>query len=190
MTQSPAVPPTIPGALPSPKTRWPKVLGVISVILGILGVLGGVWNLVFQEFIGGFTMGQTQAEQQALQGMRDFARWNLAYGLVGAVVAAALLVAGIGLIKRRRMGAQWAKGWAIAKMVLVIGGAVLAVLMQQGVMAAAQQSPGSPAMMGSIMAAMTVVTVVFALAWGWALPLFVLIWLGRAKIREEVSTWP
>jgi len=36
---------------------------------------------------------------------------------------------------------------------------------------------------------MIVVTLVFGLAWGWALPVFLLIWLSRGKIKNDVAGW-
>jgi hypothetical protein len=110
-----------------------------------------------------------------------------ALNLIAAVL---LLPAGIGLLKRRLWGVRLTRTWARVKMVMVVGVAALTYVMQQQMWAAMtkQNAPGSP--FGPMEGVMVATAVVFALVWGWALPVFMLIFLSRRKVKEHIDTWP
>ena len=50
---------------------------------------------------------------------------------------------------------------------------------------------GNPATRGAggMMDVMAAVSVLFMLAWGWALPAFMLVWFALRKIRAETAAW-
>jgi len=36
---------------------------------------------------------------------------------------------------------------------------------------------------------MSVVGAVIGIAWGWCLPIFMIIWFMRPKVRRDIATW-
>lgn len=189
----PAAPPTAPiPAAPKPAV-WPTVLGVVMIVFGAGGVLLGGWGAVVNLFLIDFFAGLGgQGNPAAATAMRD---WSLPMGLLSLVNAAAaglLLAAGIGMVRRRRWSIRAATLWAWIKIVLVVLGAVAAVFMQRVQFEAMTQNAanGPAAMPRGVMVGVLVVIGLFTVAWGWALPIFTLVWLRLAGSRREIATWP
>lgn len=111
--------------------------------------------------------------------------------VAGLLVAAMLAVGGLRLIRRRRSSAGLLQLWAVIKMVLVVIGSVIgarvsAASLQAGMGAGAGAGAGLPPGFGSTM---MIVGLVFGVLWGWALPVFCLVWLRREKIQAEMAAW-
>ena len=176
-------------------SSWPTVVGIVGIVFGALGVLGGligaVSSLLTDSIMRSVAPG-IAAGQPDVQAMLDVAtRWKgltLALAVVGLAVAAILLVGGIQLVRRRQNSIKNLRIWAAAKMLLVVANAILGVLIQQATFKVMQQTlrASVPAGFGSMIA---VFSVVFGLVWGWALPVFLLIWFARQKIKDEVTSW-
>ncbi|UCD29964.1 MAG: hypothetical protein JSV03_05675, partial [Planctomycetota bacterium] len=100
---SPGVPPTVPGemVMPAPTSTWPTVVGIIAIVLGALGILGGIWGAVFSLFGPITIMPMPQSQTMFEEAMRDSIVWAMVSGLLGMGAAILLLVAGIGVVKRR-----------------------------------------------------------------------------------------
>lgn len=108
----------------APRTRWPTVFGVISIIYAIIGLscatLQGAWlgamDFIPEIFRGGVSMPL---------GVR------LAFlGLLAPVfvLGIMLLSGGIGLVRRRRSSIGLLKKWVIGRIVMLIIGAVVYVM--------------------------------------------------------------
>lgn len=180
-----------PNAVPSPRSTWPVVLGVIAIVLGAAGVLSGALSAVFTLFANSMistlpaparanpeAMAQMEAIRSAVQA------WSgLLVGsqLARTAVAAALVAGGILLVQRKRAALRTLNIWAVLQLIVVpVRMAAGYLIIQQ----AASQMPipgGGPVLM--------TVALGFGVLWGWAFPVFMLIWLGRTRIREEVKTW-
>lgn len=194
----PAIPlaPPIPAHEIRPRpSRWPKVIGVISVVLGSLGVLGGICGTLAMV-VGQGVMTLAAQQQQgasAVQAMQDQTSFTVLSLLTGLLLALFLLVAGVVLICRRRRGVTLLKVWAVCRIVAVGVGSVIGYfvgvaqmeVMQQTTMGSNQPPPG----MASFITGGMILLFVLGLLWGWAWPIFVLIWLRRQKIRDDYSTW-
>lgn len=82
-------------------------------------------------------------------------------------------------------------------MLLVVYSSIIGFLVQQAQMEAMQrmleEDPNTAGMMpgffGTLMAIIGPVIFVFAIVWGWALPIFMLIWFSRRKIKAEIAQW-
>lgn len=81
--------------------------------------------------------------------------------------------------------------WGLAKAVHAMPATIIQVMLQNEAMNAAQTQAGggAAAIVGPPQAILIGVTIVISLAWLWALPAFVLIWLWRPVIRAECATW-
>jgi hypothetical protein len=183
----------VPGAVPVDDARWPKVIGIVSIVFGSLGVLTGC-SAIASGFMMSLFMGVMPADarnQPAMVAMRDWAPWTGAVGAAKSIVAVGLLVGGILLLQKKRGGARLLVAWAIARMAVAVFDTAVTYFMQSQVMAtAAGQAntppPGVPPGFFTMMAAFSAV---FALAWGCALPIFVLVWLNLPFARAEVDRW-
>jgi len=180
----PAVPPTTPGALP-PKVlllKWPKVLGVIAIVLGVLGVLSAAWGMTGGDVMSGF---MRNAPPEVLAQTERIRGWMITANALGLPLALLLLVAGIGLCNRRRWGVATARTWAVLDILLVVFGMAITWLLLQ----ASFQSNPPIAGGGSFMPVPQVVGMVCGMVGGLAPPVFMLIWLSRGKIKAETTTW-
>ncbi len=188
-------PPSDPAEVP-PST-WPTVIGVIAIVLGGLGALFGCLGAFSPLFMGMMQSVVPEGQVTGLEGMMDWAVWLVAVSIVSMLIAVLLLVAGIGITKRRAWGPKVALVWAGLKMIFVIVHSVASYLIQiaqfeamQEAMANDQNMPaGMGALMGSLMQAFGIFGLLIGVLWGWALPVFLFIWFARKKIRTETAGW-
>lgn len=173
-----------PYAPPAPV--WPTVIGVIGVVLGagaLLITLGslGMSLVMMQSTTGTSTIPMPQFNDQWMP-------WTIVSTLLTCAAAILLLVAGIGIAKRLAWGPRLAKVWAVLKLVVVAAGVVIGFQMQREAMEAMSQSAGSSPV-GNAETMVVGLMMCAGLVWGWALPVFLLIWFSRASVKEQVSKW-
>lgn len=190
-------PPIDAGEIPQQPSAWPKVIGVITIIFGSLAILQGCVGAVSSLFMSSLSA-IVPAEQAAVyDAMEDLKPWMIIGAVLALGLGILLLVAGIGLVRRRAWSPTACMVWAGIKMVFVVGYTILGDMAQQAQFEAMQemmqQDPNMPAampaMMGSFMQVFGVFTIVLGILWGWALPVFLLIWFARSKIKAEVAGW-
>ncbi|MBN1513150.1 MAG: hypothetical protein JXB13_14135 [Phycisphaerae bacterium] len=186
-------PPLTPTAYPAPAqpTSWPKVLGIICIVFGGLGILGGVWGIlspVFNEWLASLMPPQQQAAMEEAAKVNPY---PVATSLFMLAIAALLLAGGIGLVRCHGHAIGLLRGWAVIKIFWVIVGTFVGLHMTRELMEEMQKQTGSGPVPGmeAIMTAGFVFGVVVGILWGCALPVFVLIWFSRRKIRNEVASW-
>ncbi len=184
----PSIPPTMPGPLPAPgvRTTWPTVIGVIAIILGVFGTLGNVWGIVAASFMPQM---MSSAPPDVVDQMKQMQGMTVKISMLSLPIPILLLAAGIGLVNRRRWGVSLAKGWAVLKMLLVVVSMGLTWHMQDAMFTNATATSGMPANAAGVFGIIKVFSVIFTLAWGWAFPVFLLIWMARARIKAEVASW-
>ncbi len=178
--QTPAAmtPPTEPGDAPERRSRWPTVIGIIAVVFGALGVfdecLDQVSNMFFAS-LGDSTQGMSEEDKAEFEAMRQYAVPTVIMTVVGTVLSAWLLVAGIGVLRRRPWSRGAAVGWAVAKILYTIPLSVLGYFIIKAQFEAME--PIWAAVWGC------------STLWAWALPLFLIIWFRRAPVKTEVERW-
>jgi len=190
--QQPSAPPTAPGPITElrGKASWPTIIGIIAIVFGAGGMLGallGSASMIFGELL---TMPGIFGQPAMPEG-----GWRLLFAALLAVsffVALMLLFGGIYLNYRLKRGARLCKVWAVTKVILVVISTVLGFVNAPATMreAMAAQPGGSPPFGDAFIYAMMGVGICFGLVWGWALPVFMLIWFSRKKIKAEVAEWP
>lgn len=199
----PAAPPTSPPFIAPRREQWPSVVGIIAIVLGAIGVLSSVWNALGMLLVSAVASGQGAPADNAPPAssldvsavFRSMEYWTgslVAINLLLGGLAVLLIVAGIGLLRRRRRGAAWMVRWSILRIIAGIAFAVVSALMQRDQINAMAGSPNDPAAsavlrMGPLM---IVVTAVFALVWTMTFPVFVLVWMGRGTVRKTIASWP
>ena len=118
---SPAVSPDLPPALPSPV---PKVFGIIHICYAVLGGVGAFFGLIAMFAMkmlaekGGEEFKEIQPIVEAYSGMASYMYVDVALKLLLGVL---LLVAGIGLLKRKAWAIKLSVVWAVSRMIIAAG---------------------------------------------------------------------
>ena len=184
----PVAPPTQPGTIASPQrpANWPTAIGTIAIVFGTLGTLGGLLGALSPVTIAIFSEFMLPGQEEGLQ---QTMAWSVAYGIGGMIIAILLLIAGIRLRSRRRQAVVLIRTWAIVKILLSVGGTVIGYQSVQLQMEAIQNDPSSPIMNTGIMGTFGMVGMVVGLLWAFVLPVFMLAWFARKKIKSETESW-
>ena len=173
-------------------STWPRTLGILAIVFGALAVLGGVLTAVGQIFSEQFAKMAPEGQRAAMTSLEQWKSWIVTEQVLRVALGVLVIVAGAWVMQRRPKGVKWMHIWSGLKIVLVIGALALGLQTVDVQVAAMQQSvqgtqtPMSPAMMKTV----AQFSLGLALLWGAALPVFMLIWFGRQRIKNEVSSWP
>lgn len=172
--------------------QWPTIIGVIAVIFGSLGALGGCMGSVMMPLMPKLNEMLSEVvpkgRSTGLEAFDEVGPWLSALSLVSILIALLLLVGGIGLLRRRPRSAGVCRTWAVVKMLFVVVNAYVGMIVQVRNFEAMQADPNMP-MFSGFADIMGVMVFIFTLLWGWALPIFLLIWLARRSVRDEIATW-
>lgn len=110
-------------AEPQP-SRWPTVIGVISLIYALGGLLCqtslGAWVILGDRLPEVWRAGMTLPPALKVMAMIQ--------AFLGLIVGTILLVGAVNLLRRRRSGVKMLKTWAFARVLLVLLSAVITVL--------------------------------------------------------------
>ncbi len=176
------------------RPAWPTVIGIIAVVLGGLGVVGGLWGTIGPLLAGLLSPQVAPTERPTFEVTQQWRAWTIPLSLLSSMVAAGLVLAGITLLRRRAQARQMCLIWAAAKLALVIAStAIYYRIARQIVELTAEQAAHAPriaSVAGRQFAELeATVGLSFGVAWGVALPIFLLIWFTRDHTREEVARW-
>lgn len=188
-------PPAQAAALPTAESRWPGVIGTISIVYGIVGMGCGFCGS------GGFALQIAQAmtfditTPPVLIAVTSF---NL---FVMFMLGIYLLTGGIGLTRRSRKGLARVRRWAMIRLVwavisLGIGIALLgttvdwSMAIQEAAAEQAQQQ-GAPsfAMDERMTTTMTLASTAIMAIIASIYPLFLMLFLSRDRVTEEAAEW-
>lgn len=193
-------PPQYGGDIPTQPSSWPTVLGVLLIVLASLGLMSNVCGGIAAVFMPALMsqMGSTGQDDAVIKAQMDMASKYMAFNLANAsiliVLGVILLIGGIGLLRRRRSAAGKVKLWAIGRMIWSLPAAYMTYLitadtlkvMQQ---AAADNNQPMPAGVTVLFDALGPISAVVNLFMWCAVPVFVLIWFMRRRIKNEVAAW-
>ncbi len=193
-----AMPPVAPPGLePNPhggeSSGWHMPIGIISIVLGVCGFFGGcvpalapLLSGYFEEFARNV---MPAGQSVGMAAITEHPGRMLAQGLLTMGAAGLLIFAGIGTARKKPWGPRLSVLWAIVKMIVVVLTLWLAWPVQQAQMETMQQNLG-PQVGRGFYDAMLYGGMVLGLLWGWAYPIFLLIWMSRAKVRAQIrDTW-
>ncbi len=185
----PAAPPTTPAPIAAEPSHWPTPIGVIAIVLGALGFLGGAANLLqplILDFVAAAMPDQMKAQMDVTR------RWmptTMTLNAFQSLLALLLLVAGVMVLRRRPAGATLAVTWAILKMIVAVAASYVGYLVQGETMKAIAEAGQSPPGFAAFSGPLAILGLALGLLWGWAFPVFMLIWFARRPIRREVAAW-
>ena len=195
MTPPPnAIPPQQPGEIGSPEqtTTWPKVVGVISIVLGSGACLSGGWGFAAPRFMKMMADLLPQDQAAPFTAMQEWSTWILISSSLTILIALVLLVTGIDLVRRRRRGIKLGRIWAVLKMIFAVCGTVIGFVIQkeQFLQMSEQLRQQNAPIDGSVLVVFGAVGAVFGILWACVYPVFLLIWFSRAKVKAEYVQWP
>ena len=177
-----------------PLTKWPKVIGIIGIVLASLGLVCGCagyfavplqrWGMQMQAQSG---QSNPVAEAQVKIAGQFMVVTNVLLTL-GMVLTIWLLVSSISLLRRRRKSRVMLIAWAMLSILSLAINIALQILMFQATFAElarlGESQRAAELWIGVAIGGF------FAIVFGLALQVFVLIWFSRKKIVAEVSQWP
>lgn len=183
-------PPTQPYVMPPPPKRpvWPTVVGVMAIAWGVLGVLAGAGGVIGFLMFSRFQI-MPGSPPELTQVMADFAPRMMMLAAGMGLLAALGLLGGVGIVRRMHWSVTITRGWAVLKLSAALVEGFMTYSMQTKQLAVMQSGAGAPPMAGAIFTAMPVVAAAVGFAFAAALPVFMLVWFGRSRIRNEVQTW-
>lgn len=196
-TLPPPIGATAPGAAPTPK--WPKIIGIIAIIFGSGGLLSGVIGplsmLMVRTQMEGFV--KQGADQTKVDDyLARLAQITYSSAIANALIGIILLTGGILILRHRRTGSPTLQTWSFLK--IVVGGLFLfksvslsrlqmEIMMSSNAMGGAGSAEAQ--MIGSITSYAVWAGMAFGFLWLAALPVFVLIWFNRAKVKQDIRAW-
>jgi len=181
-----------PDELMNPRPKWPKVIGVISIVLASLGLTCGGIAMVLAPMSGKFMNAALKGDPMPY-GMK-FTGVDIAIGGIGLLLSVVLLFAGISAVTRRPITRPLHLTYALCAIPLNIWGA----LNQMGKQALneqwAQDYPNNPMAQGMNGGGASgaqigqIIGLVLLIVLGIGIPLFYLIWFGLVKTKPEQIT--
>jgi hypothetical protein len=182
-------PPTQAGPLGGPlrPAGWPTAIGIIAIILGILDLLGGCMSAA-SPFMMNSMKGLMPAGYTIEYTPRLIA-WTVGMSILLMILGGVLLSAGIGLLQRRAGAVRTVRAWAVAKILLTLVTVPVSYSIQQTMFESMRQQGMSPPGFAGFFAVLGPLSIVLGLAWAWAFPVFVLIWLARGSSKAEIAKW-
>lgn len=185
------------GVPPRP-TTWPKVIGIIVMVVGVGGGFMGLWS-VASSFMTEMLAKMSNLPPDFYLKWRPF---MLGSGVGAVLLATLLFLGGLLLLWRKRFALVVLMGWAGLK---VLHGFVssyfgykmqqeqMPLIMEQQAKMMEQAGAGGNAevmgMVSNVSEIAALAGLVFGLLWVMILPLFLFIWFARPKIWREVAGW-
>lgn len=182
-------PPVYTTPIAQSSSKWPKVIGIVMIAYGALGVLNGCMGVIAPFFMEIFAQLTPASQRGVFNVIEDQKSWLIAGSSLSLVLETVLIILGIGLLKCRRSAARKYIYWAIPKIPLVLFQSVFQYKMGVSQMQSLFQSSDAPAIGSGFINAISLLTVFFVLIWGCTLPVFLLIWFNRSKIKAETVAW-
>ena len=186
-------PPTTGGVVAERSSMWPVSLGVICVIYALAVMAcncAGLFTAQIYQWIMELEQQYGQRDEAFIAQADVVMRMAWAYiGLAAlAIIATAgLLWAGIGLIRRQSWSRVWLLAWALAEIFLIVmhcGIELLAAQQTEKLMQQRGLQSEIARMWIESIATMCVLSVLSLI-----LPMLLLIWFNRVKIKNEVAEW-
>lgn len=189
----PAAPPTTPGHLGTKRrqTTWPRVVGILLIIVGALSVISSAFQL-FSAIVNGAIGASMQGggEIEAVYEVHHRYAWllSMVYAL-NLVAATCPLIGGILLLKHRKMAWALLVHWSWAKILLACLTSFATFLFTRDVVNSVGALSGQPGVPPSLSETMALIQAAFVLLIGMVVPILVLCFFLPRKTRHQMQGW-
>lgn len=161
--------------------RWPKVIGIISIVFGSLGVICGGVGIGWQLLMPGFLSQMPGGAPPTLMSPSPI---NLGVGAVSTLWTIILVVAGAMTVARKPGGRTAHLVWAFMAVVFGVVGLYMQVKMNAEIATWIADNPDSEFAKQPQMPIIGYLCGGFFLGW----PLFTLVWFGLIKKKGSDLT--
>ncbi len=186
----PMTPPSEVGEVPRKPPSWPGAIGTISIVFGSLGLVCygclSVQTMATPLMVGMVPEDQRPPTPQGIQLFVQIFQLCAAAGL-----SVWLLIAGIGLSRRRPWARSHTVGWSVAKILLSFISTTMGIVFASATVDQinSQLSQGGSTPPFTVSIGVMLVFVAIAMVWALLWPVFLLIWFSRAAVKDEVAAW-
>lgn len=186
--------PPEPPAPPQKTSQWPKLIGIIGIIFGALALLQSLvapFMVAFTRMSMETTLGDSEGAQTDLEEyITELTALSTLSAIVFSILAIILVIGGILLLKRKPGAKPVLMTWAVLK---IAAGAFISfknygLTRIQMDLISGQAGEGMAAF-ERITDISATVGLIGGMIWIAALPVFLLIWFSRSKIRREMAEW-
>jgi hypothetical protein len=179
-------PPQRVGEAPAQPSIWPVVLSVIGLSFSAFGALGGCITASTPWLLDAISKMMPAEDRGDLAVVEQWQWWIVADALVWLLLSIAMIVACLKLIKRRPSSRAWIMCWAWLKIAYSIGDSVLSYAMAAWAVEHSEDMADAPA---GFLGIVGIGGAALNFAFYAALPVFMLIWFSRRKIKNEMAGW-
>ncbi|MBK1829312.1 hypothetical protein JIN77_01110 [Verrucomicrobiaceae bacterium R5-34] len=190
VSQSGMTPPPAPEAMAVNPTPVPKVFGIIHIVyacLGGIGALVAVGSVVMIKTLMAKVGGETEEVDVFLEAYQQMEVYTYIDAGLKLVLALLLLVAGIGLLKKRLWAQKLSVTWAVLRIVSAI---VMTIVMmgpsrefQEKMGQVTENQPGAidqSQLQGTMQGVSSVVGIIFLCIY----PILTLVFLSRKSVKD------
>ena len=168
---------------------WAKVIGVLSIVFGGGALLVGVIGVVGQNF----ALQQYEIMGISTEMLGRHALFINVVPIISLALGFLLLLGGILLVMKKSVSRPILLAWAILKIAFALWQAPLGLAFQKEIIPLQQKmlAKGDPKApdIGGIMETLGPMIQIISVLWLCALPIFMLIWFMRTRIRDQVAGW-
>jgi amino acid transporter len=172
-------------------SNWPKIIGIIAIVFGAVASLFGVLGLLAQLMVDKLAEVVPDEQKEAMTASMQNQGMNILSTVLQLGAAVLLIVGGVKLLGRKRSGVSICRAWAVLKILVVILASVISYSAVKAQMEMIQNDPelANAQMPQGFFDAAAGFGMACGALWGFALPVFMLIWFSRGKIKHEVAEW-
>jgi hypothetical protein len=152
-----------------------NIFGILNIVFGVIGILGVIFSIVVFAFTDGM-------DDSASKIMREnefygvWIKWNMPLGIR---TSAALIVAGVGLLKLKEWARKLSVAYAVYGIVFgIVGLVVNYVCLMRPMMTDAAQRGGAETMIVTVTTASSNLGGLFSLVY----PIFLLVMMTRTEV--------
>jgi hypothetical protein len=186
----PDIPPTEPdledALLPEPPA-WPKVVGIISIVLGSIFLCCAGCGAIAPVVIFPWVQSTMKAQGQALPPTMQFGAMQWVSIAMGGALSLFLLIAGIMLVNRRPAARMLHLAYGVIAVLQGIWGIVMQFQANQAMKVWVQQNPSSPFAQNNSPVGF-IIGLAIGILIGFSWPVFCLVWFGLVKKTHEDMT--
>lgn len=172
--------------------KWPKVIGIISIVLAVLSFFGAVSSFFTPKMLRfQVSMGQFKGSMEDFDAFLAKYHWYFLLGACVALVSGILLISGgISLLRSKKAGKTLLLAYALITLLfasfsiyMTLGSSMLSEQMT-AMFGSAQDSPEAAAgRIGGLIGG------IIGTAFSMAYPVFLLIWFSRGAVKNDIRNY-
>ncbi len=182
---------------PQGASTWPKIIGILSITLGALGFMnyacnagGAMMSGMMFDIIGESVSQADQGMPEDVVALLEAQKIpSLISAILGFILSTCLIVIGIAVLNRRRWSRTALVIWSLAKIVHAVIATAMGYISMTAMSSVMEDKDVQFEKMDSLIQLFGAMAMVFTFLFLTAYPLFLLIWMNRGKVVDEVANW-